>query len=124
MASLPLTTAAMKAERLSESGIAEATAARLPRWRFEDGALTRVFETGNWQRTLLLANAIGFAGEAAGHHPDLLLSYPRLTVKLSTHDAGGVTELDLALAERIEALATWQPEAGSPLGGSPEPWFR
>ena len=111
-------------ERLSEQDIGERLAARLPAWRLEHGALVRQFETRNWQRTLLLANAIGFAGEAAGHHPDLLLSYPRLSVKLSTHDAGGVTERDLALAERIEQLATWQPESGSPLDGSPDPWFR
>jgi 2'-5' RNA ligase len=114
----------MPAERLSDSQITDAITGRLPAWRFEDGMLTRVYQTGAWQRTLLLANAIGFAGEAAGHHPDLLLSYPRLTVQLTTHDAGGVTARDLALAERIEALATWQPEAESPLGGSPEPWFR
>jgi len=111
-------------ERLSEQEIGERIAARLPRWSYEFGAIVRKFETGAWQRTLLLANAVGFAGEAAGHHPDLLLSYPRLTVKLTTHDAGGVTERDFALAERIEELATWQPGAESPLGGSPDPWFR
>jgi 4a-hydroxytetrahydrobiopterin dehydratase len=110
-------------DRLSESQIGDHLA-RLPGWRFEHGALVRQFETRNWQRTLLLANAIGFAGEAAGHHPDLLLSYPRLSVKLSTHDAGGVTARDVALAERIEQLATWQPEPDSPLSGSPDPWFR
>jgi 4a-hydroxytetrahydrobiopterin dehydratase len=111
-------------ERLSEPRIGERLAADLPAWRLESGEIVRTFETGSWQRTLLLANAIGFAGEAAGHHPDLMLSYPRLTVRLTTHDAGGVTDRDLALAARIEALATWQPEAESPLGGSPDPWFR
>lgn len=113
----------MTLARIPEEQIAGRLSARLPGWRYREGALTRAFDTGQWQRTLLLANAIGFAGEAAGHHPDLLLTYPRLTVRLTTHDAGGVTERDFALAERIEALATWQPEPGSALGGSPEPWF-
>ena len=111
-------------QKLSDERISAELSTRLPGWRYVDGALSREFATGAWQRTLLLANAIGFAGEAAGHHPDLLLSYPRLTVRLATHDAGGVTERDFALAERIEALATWQPEPGSPLEGSPAQWFR
>jgi len=94
--------------------IEERVRARIPRWRVEDGQLVRTFETGGWQRTLLLANAIAFAAEAAWHHPELLLSYPRLHVMLSTHDAGGITDKDFDLAERIEALATWQPEGGTP----------
>jgi 4a-hydroxytetrahydrobiopterin dehydratase len=110
-------------QRLTDEQISDAISHRLPGWRYEEGALARVFETGHWQRTLLLANAIGFAGEAAGHHPDLLLSYPRLTVRLTTHDAGGVTPRDVALAEHIEGLATWQPAEGSPLSGAAEPWF-
>lgn len=102
--------------------IEERLRAHLPRWSVEDGQLVRTYETGGWQRTLLLANAIAFAAEAAWHHPELLLSYPRLRVMLSTHDAGGITDKDFDLAERIEALATWQPEGGAPErpGGA---WF-
>jgi len=83
----------------------------------------RTFETGNWQRTLLLAGAIGFVGEAAWHHPDLHLSYPRLEVLLTTHDAGGITDRDFELARRIEEVATWQPSGGA-LTGPEQPWFR
>jgi 4a-hydroxytetrahydrobiopterin dehydratase len=114
----------MSVQRLGDDEIASGLASRLPSWRLDDGALSRVYQTGQWQRTLLLANAIGFAAEAAGHHPDLLLSYPSLGVRLTTHDAGGISERDFALAERIEALATWQPEPGTALGGSPDAWFR
>jgi 4a-hydroxytetrahydrobiopterin dehydratase len=90
--------------------VADHLRARLPHWTLEDGQIVRTFETGSWQRTLLLANAIGYAAEAAWHHPELLLSYPRLRVMLSTHDAGGITDRDLELAERIEALAASWPE--------------
>ena len=107
----------------TEREITERLGARLPGWTYEDGHLTRTFETGNWQRTLLLANAIGFVGEAAWHHPDLLLSYPRLKVMLTTHDSGGITDKDFELAERIEQVATWQPSGGA-LTGPDEPWFR
>ena len=106
-----------------EGEIAERLSGPLAAWKHEDGHLTRVFETGSWQRTLLLANAIGFVGEAAWHHPDLRLSYPRLKVLLTTHDAGGITDRDFELARRIEEVATWQPSGGA-LTGPEEPWFR
>lgn len=97
--------------------------AQLPSWRLEEDHLVRTFETGNWQRTLLLANAIGYLGEAAWHHPDLLLSYPRLKVMLTTHDEGGITDKDFELALRIEEIATWQPADGAALTGPDEAWF-
>jgi 4a-hydroxytetrahydrobiopterin dehydratase len=103
--------------------IAERLQRDLPAWKHEEGHLTRTFETGNWQRTLLLANAIGFVGEAAWHHPDLHLSYPRLKVLLTTHDAGGITDKDFELARRIEEVATWQPSGGA-LTGPEKGWFR
>jgi 4a-hydroxytetrahydrobiopterin dehydratase len=42
--------------------------------------------------------------EAAGHHPDIEISYNKVTINLTTHDAGGLTEKDLALAQEISAL--------------------
>jgi 4a-hydroxytetrahydrobiopterin dehydratase len=107
----------------SEQEIAERVAGGLAAWTHEDGKLVRTFETGGWQRTLLLANAIGFVGEAAWHHPDLLLTFPRLKVMLTTHDAGGITDRDFELARKIEEVATWQPSGGA-LTGPEEAWFR
>ena len=107
---------------ISETEVAERLR-ELPRWKHENGQLTRVYETGSWQRTLLLANAIGFAAEAAGHHPDLHLHYPRLKVHLSTHDAGGITDKDFELARKIEETATWRP-AGGALTGPEGEWLR
>jgi 4a-hydroxytetrahydrobiopterin dehydratase len=111
-------------DRLSDPEIRDRLAAQLPSWRYEEGHLVRVYETGGWQRTLLLAGAIGYLGEAAWHHPDLLLTYPRLTVRLTTHDAGGVTAKDFELALHVEQLATWQPPEGSALTGPEGGWFR
>lgn len=94
----------------------------LAAWRLEEGFLTRTYTTGNWQLTLLLANAIGYLAEAAWHHPELILSYPRLTVRLQTHDAGGITDKDVELARRIEAVVTWRPSPEDALEGTPRRW--
>jgi 4a-hydroxytetrahydrobiopterin dehydratase len=60
--------------------------ANLPTWSLDDGYLTRTYTTRGWQLTLLLANAIGYLAEAAWHHPELILSYPRLTVRPAAGD--------------------------------------
>jgi 4a-hydroxytetrahydrobiopterin dehydratase len=74
----------------------------LPGWYFEDGLIRRVYKTDGWPTTLMLVNAIGYLSEAAYHHPDLSVTWGRLTVKLSTHSAGGITDKDFELARKIE----------------------
>ncbi|MFL6107201.1 MAG: 4a-hydroxytetrahydrobiopterin dehydratase [Marmoricola sp.] len=61
---------------------------------------TRDFATG-----LQVLNAIGAAAEEMNHHPDLDLRYSRIDVRLSSHDAGGITERDVQLARRIGDIA-------------------
>jgi 4a-hydroxytetrahydrobiopterin dehydratase len=95
---------------------------QLPQWEYREGWLRRKYRTPGYAHTLLLANAIGYISEAAYHHPDLTLGYAELTVKLQTHKVRGITELDFELAKRIEQLATWKPEPGSPLPGFPKKW--
>jgi 4a-hydroxytetrahydrobiopterin dehydratase len=107
----------------SEAEIEERLEQDLPKWRLEDGEIVRTYETGNWRLTLMLANTIGFVAEAAYHHPELTLGYAELTVRLTSHDAGGITDRDFALAKRIEILATWQPSDDEALPGNPESWI-
>jgi 4a-hydroxytetrahydrobiopterin dehydratase len=95
---------AQSASAYSDAEIAKHLAA-LPEWRHEDGALRRVFKTDGFAPALMLANAIGYHAELADHHPDLTVGWGRLTVALSTHSAGGITEKDFALARKIEELA-------------------
>ena len=95
-----------------------------PHWREESNALVREFATGGWPVTLMLVNAIGFVAEAADHHPDLEVSWGRVRVRLSTHDAGGVTDKDVALAHEIERVALWRPPEGSPLAGTKSKFVR
>jgi 4a-hydroxytetrahydrobiopterin dehydratase len=96
--------------------------ARLPDWRVEDDWLVRTYGTDGWPHTLLVVGAIAFAAEAADHHPDLTVSWPRVIVRLQTHSAGGLTEKDFELAARIEETVTWWPRGSGPgLEGSPKP---
>lgn len=90
---------------LDAPGLRDRLARELPGWSFDGDAISRRFALKGFARPLLLANAIGHLAEAANHHPDLAISYGSLTCRLTTHDAGGVTERDLALALRIDALA-------------------
>lgn len=92
----------------------------LSTWTFEDDTLVRTFKTGDWRRTNLLAGMIAFLGESVYHHPDLLMSYPKLVVHLTTHDAGGVTDRDLELARMIEEAATRRPGPDSPFESPPD----
>lgn len=85
----------------------------LPSWRLEDGAIVREYATDGWPTTLMLVNAIGFFAEAADHHPDLVVSWGKVQVKLSTHSAGGVTASDLELARLIEQTALFRPRPGA-----------
>ena len=79
----------------------------LPGWAITDGMLTKSYETAGWPITMLVVGAIAFLAESADHHPDLLVTWPRVTVKLSTHDSGGLTTKDFELARRIdEAVRT------------------
>ena len=77
----------------------------LPGWGVRDGLLTKTFVVRSFAHGLLFLGAIGQFAEAANHHPDLSLhGYKNVTVSLSTHSEGGLTEKDFDLAARIEGL--------------------
>lgn len=105
----------------SEQEITEQLAARLPKWRHEGGSICRLFKTGGWRSTMLIANAIGHLAEVAFHHPELRLNYASVEVRLNTHSAGGITAKDIELACKIEELMAWRPgqDADSALEGLP-----
>jgi 4a-hydroxytetrahydrobiopterin dehydratase len=105
---------------------AEATRAleKVAPWRVERGAITRTYETDGWATTLMLVNALGFIAESADHHPDLEVSWSKVTVRLSTHSAGGITEKDVALAREFEHLALWRPAADTTLRGVQRPFVK
>jgi 4a-hydroxytetrahydrobiopterin dehydratase len=102
--------------RLAEHG--------LTGWYLENGWIRRMYATDGWPTTLMLVNTIGYLCEAAYHHADISLSWAKVWVKLRTHSAGGITDKDFALAKKIEEVALWRPETGSPLPGTPKKFVR
>jgi 4a-hydroxytetrahydrobiopterin dehydratase len=114
---------AKKEETLDEAQIAERLR-ELPGWYFEEGWIRRVYKTDGWPTTLMLVNAIGYLAEAAYHHPDLSVTWARITVKLSTHSAGGITGKDFELARKIEDAVLWRPAQGGALEGTPNKFVR
>jgi 4a-hydroxytetrahydrobiopterin dehydratase len=91
----------------------------LPGWYYEGGWIRRLYQTDGWPTTMMLVNQIAFLSEAAWHHPDLSVSWAKVTVKLMTHSENGITDKDFELAKKIEEVALWRPPAGSGLEGSP-----
>jgi 4a-hydroxytetrahydrobiopterin dehydratase len=79
--------------------------AGLPGWSVVNGQLHREFVFQNFSEAFAFMTRIAMAAEAANHHPDWSNSYNRVTVNLSTHSAGGITEADLALAKTAHAFA-------------------
>ena len=108
-----------KERTFTDEEVTEALAA-LPGWYLENGWIRRVYKTEGWPITLMLVNAIAFVAEAANHHPDLSVTWARVTVKLTTHSAGGITQKDFDLARRIEEVVLWRPapEAEHPGGAA------
>jgi 4a-hydroxytetrahydrobiopterin dehydratase len=91
--------------RLTEAEIAAALG-RLPGWSLENGKLHRAYRFPDF------AHAFGFMAtaapliEARNHHPEWANVYNRVTVDLTTHDAGGITQKDVDLAQLLEGIAS------------------
>ena len=109
-----------KERTYSEPEIAERLAS-LTHWTCAEGALQRRFKTAGFKATLMVVNAIGHLCEAAWHHPEMVVGYDQVVVKLSTHSARGITDKDFELAAKIESLIAWQPACdGGALTGPPD----
>lgn len=69
-------------------------------------SITKTFPFATYGEGLRFVNDVAARAEARAHHPDMLLSYRVVTVTLTTHDAGGVTELDTGFAREIDSIAS------------------
>ncbi len=76
----------------------------IPQWQQEDQTITRTFKFNNFVEAIAFVERLVEPAEAAGHHPDLAISYNQVTVSLTSHDAGGLTPKDFALAQTISNL--------------------
>jgi 4a-hydroxytetrahydrobiopterin dehydratase len=76
-------------------------------WVYDDGAkaIGRTFKFKDFSQAFGFMAQVALKAEKAGHHPDWSNSYNRVSVSLSTHDAGGVTQNDVDLAKAIDKIA-------------------
>lgn len=93
----------MKRRKLDQSELADAVAG-LPGWRLEKGQLHREFRFDGFVGAFGFMTSMALVSEAMNHHPDWRNVYDRVVVDLSTHDAGGITALDIEWATRASAL--------------------
>jgi len=90
-------------QKLSDAEVTQRLAA-LAGWTLQDGSLHRELVFPDFSAAWGFMSRIALEAERIGHHPDWCNSYNRVIVELSTHDAGGITEADFALAEKIQAV--------------------
>jgi 4a-hydroxytetrahydrobiopterin dehydratase len=74
-------------------------------WIEIDGGLERTFELPSFAEAVAFVNRVADLAEQENHHPDLTLSYRKVTVRWTTHSAGGITDRDHELAARTDGLA-------------------
>ena len=78
--------------------------ARSPGWVLADGAIQKRHDFVDYHHTMAFVNALAWVAHAEDHHPDLLVSYGRCTVRFSTHSVGGISINDFICAAKVDAL--------------------
>jgi 4a-hydroxytetrahydrobiopterin dehydratase len=90
-------------QKLTELEIAEALG-RVPAWSREGGTIRRALTFPTFAEGVRFVDRVAVEADALDHHPDIDIRYTTVTLVLSTHSAGGLTSLDVDLAERIDRL--------------------
>ena len=74
-------------------------------WTNDGTALTKTFDRGDFDRAIAFVNEVAAVANGLNHHPDIAISWSRVTVRTWSHDVKAITARDAALAEAIDALA-------------------
>jgi len=90
-------------EKLTTESI-EAKLPEIPDWSVNAGTLQRTFKFDNFVDAMSFVNRVAEQAEEVQHHPDILIRYSKVTLTLSTHDAGGISQKDFDLAREIDRL--------------------
>jgi 4a-hydroxytetrahydrobiopterin dehydratase len=92
------------ATRLNETEISNQLQ-NLPGWTVENRQLRHTYQFRNFVEAINFIDRLVEPAETAGHHPDIVISYNKVTIFLTTHDVGGLTAKDFALAKKIDQIA-------------------
>ncbi len=95
----------MAEKGLSTDQQIEGALAELPGWKRQGKAIEKTFDLKGFKAAMAFAGTVGELADRADHHPDILIQYSKVTLTLSSHDKGGITDRDLRLARQIEAAA-------------------
>jgi 4a-hydroxytetrahydrobiopterin dehydratase len=87
--------------KLSEDDIAKRLAG-IPAWKRDGQWLERRYEFPTFAIAIAFVNRVAAEAEALDHHPDIAISYTKVTLRVTTHDAGGLTANDFDLVSRID----------------------
>jgi len=92
----------MKMIKMDDAAI-QARLSEYPEWSLSGGALQRTFVFEDFVAAMAFVSRVAELAEALQHHPDILIRYAKVTLTLSTHDAGGISERDFAFASQVAA---------------------
>lgn len=95
---------AMSAPVLSANEL-DTALSQLEGWSIQNGKLHRQFQFPSFVEAFGFMSSVALVAEAMGHHPEWFNVYNRVTIDLTTHDAGGITQLDVALAQKANQFA-------------------
>lgn len=87
-----------------ESDHIETRLESLPEWTLSGDNLQRTISFDDFRAAMAFVNKVADAAEASSHHPDIMIRYGKVTLTLTTHDAGGLTEKDFDMAATIDTL--------------------
>ena len=76
---------------------------KIPEWELNEDSISRSFEFDEYQPAIEFVNTVAEIAEEAQHHPDISISYTNVTLVLTTHSKGGLTESDFEVAIRIDS---------------------
>jgi 4a-hydroxytetrahydrobiopterin dehydratase len=89
---------------LSKSDLTEALSVKFTNWQYDGTCIYRNFKFKTFVEAFSFMTSIALNAEKMNHHPDWSNVYNTVNIKLSTHDAGGITKMDFELAELIDTL--------------------
>ena len=92
-----------KPEKLSKDAIERFIAAHAG-WKRDGEALTKTYSFEHYGAAIAFAVHVGFAAEKRDHHPDMHISWGKVEVRWTTHDAGGISTLDAEMASQVDLV--------------------
>ena len=91
--------------KISTAAKIKSALAKIPGWKKNEAVISRTFQFKDFPAAMKFANAVAALAEQARHHPDIDIRWNKVTLALTTHDAGGLTQKDFDLARQFDRLS-------------------